>query len=144
MSSSRPSVKQPRRRQKTANIDENRTSNNTQEGMPRSPRAQSTSLESIHIQPRTPKTSRANISGPQNWRPQDEDGIDEVELTLLGEDERLRAAQGMSLEEEQEFLAQADKKPMSPKDKRAIGLLIILCEYLSFCDESQLSDSLKI
>ena len=95
--------------------------------MPRSPRAQSTSLESISIQPRTPKTPRAN-GGIHGWTPQDAEAIDEVELSLLGEEERRQAAAGMSVEEEQEYLAQAEKKGISPADKRALGLLTILCE----------------
>lgn len=53
--------------------------------------------------------------------------MDEVELSLLGEEERLQAARGLSLEEEQEYLAQSEKKPMSSKDKKAIALLVILC-----------------
>lgn len=44
---------------------------------------------------------------------------------MLGEDER---REGMTVEEEQEYLAQSEKKPMSTKDKRAFALLIILCE----------------
>lgn len=97
--------------------------------MPRSPRGLTTSLESISIQPRTPKTPRSN-AGP-TWRASDEIGQDEVELSLLGEDEQRQAAQGMTLEEEQEYLAQAEKKPTSAKDKRALALLIILCECSS-------------
>ncbi|KAI0090041.1 MFS general substrate transporter [Irpex rosettiformis] len=90
------------------------------EGMPRGPRGQTTSLESISIQPRTPRTPRSNGG---HYRASDEIGVEEVELSLLGEDER---RQGMTLEEEQEYLAQAEKKPISTKDKRALALLIIL------------------
>jgi MFS transporter, PAT family, solute carrier family 33 (acetyl-CoA transportor), member 1 len=97
--------------------------------MPRSPRGLTTSLESISIQPRTPKTPRSN-AGPA-WRQSDEIGVDEVELSLLGEDEQRQAAQGMTLEEEQEYLAQSEKKPTSAKDKRALALLIILCALYS-------------
>lgn len=97
------------------------------DGMPRHPRGQTTSLESISIQPRTPKTPRSN-AGPA-WRRSDDIAQDEVELSLLGEDERRQAAIGLTLEEEQEYLAQAEKKPVSTKDKKAIALLIILCEF---------------
>ncbi|KAI0700407.1 MFS general substrate transporter [Cytidiella melzeri] len=120
------SNKHPRRRRTKPSKDATPDSSpaSDQEGMPRSPRGQTTSLESISIQPRTPKTPRSN-GGPL-WRASDGIGDEDVELSLLGEDERRQAAQGMTLEEEQEYLAQADKKPMSNKDKRAIALLIIL------------------
>ena len=52
--------------------------------------------------------------------------MDEVELSLLGEAERLQAAQGTNLED-----GQSEKRPMSAKDKRAIVLLIILCKIIS-------------
>lgn len=115
----------PRRRQRKTGKDKDSTPSSDQEGMPRSPRGQTTSLESISIQPRTPKTPRSN-GGPL-WGQQD--GVDEVELSLLGEEERLQAAQGLTLE--QEYLAQSEKKFMSAKDKRAVVLLVILCELLS-------------
>ncbi|KAI0344059.1 MFS general substrate transporter [Trametopsis cervina] len=120
--SARPSGKQSRRRRTKAarSTSVESPSSSDSEGMPRSPRGQTTSLESIAIQPRTPKTPRSN------WRLSDGDAANEVELSLLGEDERLQAAQGLTLEEEQEYLAQGEKKPMSAKDKRAIVLLIIL------------------
>ena len=54
--------------------------------------------------------------------------IDEVELSLLGEEERRAAAADLSVEEEQEYLAQVDgKKHFSARDKQAMVLLIILC-----------------
>ena len=90
--------------------------------MPRGPRGQTTSLESISIQPRTPRTPRSNGG---HYRGSDDIAADEVELSLLGEEER---REGMTVEEEQEYLAQSEKKPISPKDKRALALLIILCE----------------
>ncbi|KAL4246768.1 AmpG-like permease/Acetyl-coenzyme A transporter 1 [Abortiporus biennis] len=94
----------------------------TKEGMPsRSPRALSTSLESIQINPRTPKTPRSN---DRRW-PR-EDDVDEVELSLLGEDERRQAADGMGLEEEMDYVSQPPKKSVSSKDKSAIVLLVIL------------------
>lgn len=96
--------------------------------MPRSPRAHATSLESISIQPRTPKTPRSQ--GPNGWTPADGEA-DEVELSLLGEEERRQAADGLTLEEEQAYLSQAEKKSMSTRDKRAIGLLIVLCEFFA-------------
>lgn len=99
---------------------------NAEQGMPsRSPRAQTTSLESIRILPRTPKTPRT----AERWMPQDGEPIDEVELSLLGEDERRQAAEGTSLEDEMDHLSQGGaQKVVSSKDKRAVVLLVILCE----------------
>lgn len=89
-------------------------------------RGQSTSLESISIQPRTPKTPRGpNMNG---WTPGDGETIDEVEMSLLGEEERLQAANELSVEEEQAYLSQTEKRQVSAKDKRAMGLLIVLCK----------------
>ncbi|KAJ3526030.1 hypothetical protein NM688_g8313 [Phlebia brevispora] len=116
----------PRRRRKSPKPPPD-SSPSEEEGMPRSPRAQSTSLESIHIQPRTPKTAAVRVNGDvPGWTAGEASGVEEVELSLLGEDERREAANGLTLEEEQEYLAQSEKRPMSVKDKRAIALLIVL------------------
>ena len=99
------------------------------DGMPRGPRAQTTSLESIAISPRTPRPPHAPPNGAQGWNADDAEsanGADEVEMSLLGEDERREAADGLTLEEEQEYLS-PEKRPTSAKDKRAIALLIVLC-----------------
>lgn len=90
------------------------------------PRGTSTSLEGISIQPRTPKTphSSQRING---WTPRDGEPIDETEMSLLGEEERRQAENGLSVEEEQGYLSQGERKLMSAKDKRALGLLIVLC-----------------
>ncbi|EKM60709.1 uncharacterized protein PHACADRAFT_246782 [Phanerochaete carnosa HHB-10118-sp] len=89
------------------------------------PRGTTTSLESISIQPRTPKTphSSQRING---WTPRDGEPIDEMEMSLLNEEERRQAENGLSVEEEQEYLSPGEKKPMSATDKRALGLLTIL------------------
>lgn len=84
------------------------------------PRALTTSLDSIHIQPRTPNTPRSRHGYDAN------DSVDELELSLLGEDDRRNAAEDLTLEEEQELLSDT-KRPLSMKDKRAILLLVILC-----------------
>ena len=55
------------------------------------------------------------------------DAVDEVELSLLGEDERRQAAQGA---EEYPPPPPAASKAISPKDKRAIALLVVLCELI--------------
>lgn len=93
------------------------------------PRAHATSLESIEVLPRTPipRTPLSSRRG-HTYDPSPSDEGDEVELTLLGEEERRAAAAGLGVEEEQTYLAQADgKKPFSARDKQAIVLLIILC-----------------
>ncbi|KAI0078492.1 MFS general substrate transporter [Panus rudis PR-1116 ss-1] len=95
-------------------------------GMPsRNPRAQTTSLESIRILPRTPKTPRSSDRG---WTSQDGEPLDEVELSLLDENERRAAADGLALEDEMNHISgtHAVSKPISAKDKRAILLLVIL------------------
>lgn len=85
--------------------------------------AVTSSLNAIHIAPRTPRSSRTpwDASGT---------GDDEVELSLLGEEERRQAANGLGETEEQGFPAPEVKRPMTNKDKRGIALLIVLCEYL--------------
>jgi len=87
------------------------------------PRAIATSLDSIQIHPRTPKTPRSQSR--HVWS-SEERAADEVELSLLEGDERRELADGLSVEEEQVYLAQPLKRPLSARDKRAITLLIIL------------------
>lgn len=111
---------QPRRRQ-AARRDQ--TNEDDKDMPPRAPAALATSLESIHIQPRTPRTPR---SGRSRYDPGDADGIDEVELSLLEEDERREAGLGMDDEGQPDH--PAVKRPISSRDKRAIVLLVVLCE----------------
>ncbi|KZT06210.1 MFS general substrate transporter [Laetiporus sulphureus 93-53] len=80
--------------------------------------ALATSLESIQIQPRTPKTPASH----QRWDSEDGIGLDEIELSLLAEDERRAAALGLEEEAEQGHA----KRPISSHDKQAIGMLIVL------------------
>ncbi|KAI0762568.1 MFS general substrate transporter [Fomes fomentarius] len=87
--------------------------------------AHATSLETIEVLPRTPRTPAMSRRGHNAGRTPDE--VDEVELSLLGEEERRAAAAGLTVEEEEQYLGQADgKKPFSARDKQAIVLLIIL------------------
>ncbi|KAF8640470.1 hypothetical protein AX17_000133 [Amanita inopinata Kibby_2008] len=71
----------------------------------------SSSLGSIHISPRTPKSSRPI--------PEDED--EDVELTLLGEEERRQADLDLSDED-----VHQSKRKISAKDKRGMALLCVL------------------
>jgi MFS transporter, PAT family, solute carrier family 33 (acetyl-CoA transportor), member 1 len=51
---------------------------------------------------------------------------DEVQMSLLGEEEQRQAAAG-ALEDEE--VPGHEKRPLSAKDKRGIVLLIVLCAY---------------
>lgn len=83
------------------------------------PVAMSSSLNSIRISPRTPKTSRPATH--------DED----VELTLLDEEERLRSATGFQDEDSSVLDSDTDlKKPISANDKRQMVLLCVLCQLV--------------
>ncbi|OCH92678.1 MFS general substrate transporter [Obba rivulosa] len=109
--------RKPRRRQR----QQDHSADTKEESMPQ--RATSTSLDSIQIHPRTPKTPRSQSR--HVWS-SEERAADEVEMSLLEGDERRELGDGLSVEEEQEYLAQHLKRPLSTRDKRAITLLIIL------------------
>ena len=81
-------------------------------GKPSRPEGLATSLESISVQPRTPKIPRGRAWG-------EDEQMDEVELSLLDKGEQ---------EDEDETGGKGVKRPMSTRDRRAIILLIILCE----------------
>jgi hypothetical protein len=75
--------------------------------------ATSSSLNSIHISPRTPKSPKVLRMGLY-------DAEEGVELTLLGEEER-REAQRVEIDI-------PSKRPIGAKDKRGMVLLCVLCE----------------
>ena len=75
--------------------------------------AVSSSLNSIHISPRTPKT-------PKTAREDDEG----VELSLLQEDERRESEFDVSEQDE----SSPTKRKISASDKRGMVLLCVLCE----------------
>lgn len=77
-------------------------------------------MDTVRIQPRTPRLQH---------------DTEEVELSLLGEDERRQAAFGAS--ENDSARAGRAKRPMSTKDKRSMGLLCILCEFSCLGHESE-------
>jgi PAT family acetyl-CoA transporter-like MFS transporter 1 len=89
---------------------------------PLNPMAVSSSLDSIFISPRTPvaRSPRTNQNGNAD---------DDVELSLLGEDERRLAAAG--LDEDDPYTT---KRPLSSKDKRAMVLLCVLCKFTISAD----------
>lgn len=91
----------------------------------------STSLDSIQIQPRTPRTPRphrewANGDGPVVG------SMDEVELTLLSEEERARAGAEDGFGDVGGLKSKSGA--FSTEDKKAIALLSVLCECLAYSD----------
>ncbi|KAK7468607.1 hypothetical protein VKT23_003111 [Stygiomarasmius scandens] len=81
--------------------------------------AVSSSLNTLHVNPSTPIISR-----PQSRMPF-ENGEDDLELNLLGENERREARQGVE-EPDSDSTDDAAKRPISSKDKRAMVLLCVL------------------
>lgn len=75
-------------------------------------------MDNVRIQPRTPRQGAHDT---------------EVELTLLEEDEQRQASVGVLDDEGDSARATRPKRPMSTKDKRAMGLLITLCEFTCRC-----------
>ncbi|KAF5312342.1 hypothetical protein D9619_003117 [Psilocybe cf. subviscida] len=82
------------------------------------PMAVTSSLNSIHVSPRTPRTPRP--------APGEEDK-DDVELSLLDEDQRRQAESDLKdLEDEHGVPQDISKKPISTKDKRNMVFLCVL------------------
>ncbi|KIM47934.1 hypothetical protein M413DRAFT_16004 [Hebeloma cylindrosporum] len=80
--------------------------------------AVTSSLNSIHISPRTPRTPRPNMGDEEE---------DDVELTLLNEEERLRSAR--AFHDDDSMVSDAEdvsKRPISGKDRRGMVLLCVL------------------
>lgn len=75
-------------------------------------RGTTSSMDTVRIQPRTPRLQH---------------DTEEVELSLLGEDERRQAAFGVP--DGDSAGAVRVKGPMSNRDKRSMGLLCVLCEF---------------
>lgn len=75
-------------------------------------RGSTSSMDTVRIQPRTPRQGAHDTQ--------------EVELALLEEDERRQAAVDVS--DDDSARARRSKRPISTRDKRSMGLLIILCE----------------
>jgi MFS transporter, PAT family, solute carrier family 33 (acetyl-CoA transportor), member 1 len=75
----------------------------------------STTLDSVQINPRTPRVVRSNHADTE-----------ELEMSLLEEDDRKRADAGFA--DESGHLEAKHKAPLSTEDKRAMVLLCILCE----------------
>lgn len=96
--------------------------------------AVTSSLNSIHISPRTPRTPRPNMG---------DDEEEDVELTLLNEEERLRSARAFNDHDDGDSMVSAEdvsKRPISGKDKRGMVLLCVLCALRA----SNLLDRLRL
>lgn len=108
------------------------TSDSDLDSMPRNPKyvavSSSLELESIHVPPRTPRSAFGGT---------DASAEDEVELSLLNEDERRAAAAGDDVDK-----SVSRPKGMSSKDKRGMVLLIILCESRSSSYHGKIGSSM--
>lgn len=80
-------------------------------------RGTTSSMDTVRIQPRTPRQGARDTQ--------------ELELTLLEEDEQRQAAVGVS--DGDSARTSRSTRPMSTKDKRSMGLLITLCEFTCQC-----------
>lgn len=118
----------PVKRPQVAKQNHIRDRNAANQDMPANPldsMAVSSSLDSIRVSPRTPKTAR-----PSHFDPNGHAESEEIGLSLLGEEERRRAAEGLEELEEDEFGGRLQsKQPLSSKDKRSMALLCVLCKY---------------
>ena len=101
--------------------------NSTRE-MPRSPVLSpgiTTSLDSVQITPRTPRTARPKYAEADDSLVGRD--VEEVEMSLLSVDERSRAEPGFA----NGYLEDKQKAPIiSLEDKRAMVLLCVLCAFL--------------
>lgn len=110
---------------RTGSAQHLQTKQDMRKGTGKEPMAVTSSLNSIHISPRTPKTPRATMGTGDE---------DDVELELLNEEERIQSARdfgytgnGASAVEHEDI----SKRPISPKDKRNMVLLCVLCMSIS-------------
>jgi hypothetical protein len=86
----------------------------------------STSLGSVQITPRTPRTARPKYAEDDSSVGRD---VEEVEMSLLSVDERSRAEPGFTNGDG--YLEDKQKAPIiSLEDKRAMVLLCVLCAWL--------------
>ena len=81
-------------------------------------RGVSSSLNSLHIHPRAQKSSNSNRRD-----------MEDVELSLLDDEQQRQADVGLPTDRPH---ARRSKHSFSAKDKRAMVLLVVLCEYLYF------------
>lgn len=89
----------------------------------RSKVSKSSSLDTVRIIPRAQKTPNAAM---KEWDASDEN---DVELSLLDANERHEASNGFVVAEEDYGGDPESRRPLSSKDKRAMVLLVFLCEF---------------
>ena len=92
----------------------------------------STSSDSPHTRSSSLQRNQASIrpvhsANGHNYGGEEED---EVELSLLGDQERRQAALGVDSADAEE-VREKPKVPLSTKDKKAVALLIVLCTHIS-------------
>lgn len=121
-----------RRKNRLGDRAESSPPESDQEPMPKLNGAVSSSLESIHIPPRTPKNALGSGEHANS--------MEEIELSLLTSEERRRASAGLSLDD---AYVSKGKAGMSSKDKRGMILLIVLCECSLFRDMCLAHDACK-
>ena len=103
------------------------------QGSPKTPaRNMATNPDSPHSRSSSLQRNQANIrplhsANGHHFGREDED---DVELSLLGEQERRQAALGID-SADVEGVREKLKAPLSTKDKKAMALLIILCTHVS-------------
>ncbi|KZT22107.1 MFS general substrate transporter [Neolentinus lepideus HHB14362 ss-1] len=93
--------------------------------------AMASSMDTVQILPRTPITARTarTVRDPEDWPTDNETGNDEVEMSLLGDEERRRAAIGTNgLGADGLGVGEKSREgiPLSSKDKSGMALLILL------------------
>jgi PAT family acetyl-CoA transporter-like MFS transporter 1 len=103
------------------------------QGSPKTPaRNMAANSDSPHPRSSSLQRNQANIrplhsANGHNYGREEED---EVELSLLGEQERRQAALGVD-SADVEQVREKPNIPLSTKDKKAMALLIILCTHVS-------------
>ncbi|TFK57682.1 hypothetical protein OE88DRAFT_1619970 [Heliocybe sulcata] len=92
--------------------------------------AMASSMETVEILPRTPITARTarTVRDPEDWPTDSAAENDEVEMSLLGDEERRRAAVGTNGLGDGRGVGEKSRegRPLSSKDKNAMALLILL------------------
>lgn len=84
-----------------------------------------TSLDSVQVTPRTPRTMRGDIDDADADYVIGSRSAEEVEMSLLGDEERRHADAGFAEHTKH-------KAPLSSEDKRAMVLLCVLCTWMPF------------
>ena len=98
----------------------------------------STSLDSVQVTPRTPRTARHDSDDTDADYVVGSRSAEEVEMSLLGEDERRHADAGFA-----DYTDAKHKAPLSSEDKRAMVLLCTLCAWVPSPSLTDLTEQLS-